>query len=35
MREILFKGKAINTEEWVESMTIAKGTIKRKARSFY
>ena len=23
-REILFKGKSVNTGEWVESMTIAK-----------
>ena len=30
LREILFKGKAVNTSEWVESMTIANGTIKRK-----
>ena len=29
-REILFRGKSINTGEWVESMTISKGTIKRK-----
>ena len=29
-REILFKGKSANTGEWFESMTIAKGTIKRK-----
>jgi len=29
-REILFKGKSVNTGEWVEGMTIAKGTIKRK-----
>jgi len=29
-RIILFKGKSVNTGEWVESMTIAKGTIKRK-----
>jgi len=29
-REILFKGKSVNTGEWVESMTVAKGTIKRK-----
>ena len=29
-REILFKGKSVNTGEWVESMTIAKGTNKRK-----
>ncbi len=29
-REILFKGKSINTGEWFESMTIANGTIKRK-----
>lgn len=30
MREILFRGKTINSNEWVESMTIANGTIKRK-----
>ena len=29
-REILFKGKSIRTGEWFESMTISKGTIKRK-----
>ena len=29
-REILFKGKSVNTGEWFESMTIANGTIKRK-----
>ena len=29
-REILFKGKSIRTGEWLESMTISKGTIKRK-----
>lgn len=29
-REILFKGKSVDTGEWVGSMTIAKGTIKRK-----
>lgn len=28
--EILFRGKSINSGEWVESMTISKGTIKRK-----
>jgi hypothetical protein len=30
MREILFRGKSINSGEWIESMTISKGTIKRK-----
>lgn len=29
-REILFRGKSINSGEWVESMTISKGAIKRK-----
>lgn len=28
--EILFRGKSINTGEWIQSMTISKGTIKRK-----
>jgi len=30
MREILFKAKEFNGGEWVESMTLAYGTIKRK-----
>lgn len=30
MREILFKAKRIDNDEWIESMTIANGTIKRK-----
>lgn len=30
MREILFKGKSITSGDWIESMTVAKGTIKRK-----
>ena len=34
-REILFRGKAINTGEWVESMTICNGTIKRKSNCVY
>ena len=34
-REILFKAKSINTGEWVESMTVARGTIKRKSDNFY
>ena len=29
-REILFTGKSITSGEWIESMTIAKGTIKRE-----
>ena len=35
MREILFKGKSVNTGEWVESMTIANGTIKRKRNDVF
>lgn len=35
MREIKFKAKAINTGEIVESMTIAKGTIKRKIDNYF
>lgn len=34
-REILFRGKSVITGEWVFSMTLAKGTIKRKFRLFY
>lgn len=30
MREIKFRAKTINTSEWIESMTISMGTIKRK-----
>ena len=30
MREIKFRGKRINGGEWIESMTISYGTIKRK-----
>lgn len=29
-REIKFRGKTVNEGEWIESMTIAKGTIKSK-----
>jgi hypothetical protein len=35
MRTIKFKAIAINTKKWIESMTIAKGTIKRKSGSYY
>ena len=34
-REIIFRAKSINTNEWVKSLTIAKGTIKRKCNNFY
>lgn len=34
-RKILFKGKSINSNEWIESMTVAKGTIKRKSNCVY
>ena len=30
MREILFRGKTINKDEWIYSMTISNGTIARK-----
>lgn len=30
MREIKFRGKRVNGGEWVKSMTISHGTIKRK-----
>lgn len=30
MREIKFIGKSIKSNEWIESMTISKGLIKRK-----
>lgn len=35
MRKILFRAKSVNTNEWIKSMTIANGTIKRKERNFY
>jgi hypothetical protein len=34
-REILFRGKSINSNEWIESMTVAKGTIKHKRDCVY
>lgn len=34
-QEILFRGKSINSNDWVESMTVAKGTIKRKRDCVY
>jgi len=34
-RKILFTAKTINSGEWVESMTIANGTIKRKAHDLF
>lgn len=34
-REILFKGKSVNTGEWFEGMTIANGTIKRKRDNLF
>jgi hypothetical protein len=30
MRTIKFRGKRVNRNEWVKSMTISRGTIKRK-----
>jgi len=35
MRDILFKAKAINSGEWVESMTISNGTTKMKRDRVY
>ena len=35
MREIKFRAKTINTNEWIDSMTISKGTIKRKRDCVY
>ncbi len=35
MREIKFKAISINDKQWVQSMTIAKGTIKRKSRDYF
>ena len=34
-REILFRGKSINTDFWIQSMTISKGTIKRKREDVF
>lgn len=33
--EILFKGKSVSTREWIYSMTVSKGTIKRKRHLLY
>ena len=35
MREILFKAIEVNSGEWIESMTISNGTIKRKSRDLF
>ena len=35
MREIKFKAKTVIGNEWIYSMTIAKGNIKRKERLLY
>jgi hypothetical protein len=35
MRTIKFRAKTVNTNEWVESMTISMGTIKRKRNNFF
>lgn len=35
MRKILFRGKSVNTGEWIESMTISYGTIKRKRDNIF
>lgn len=35
MREIKFRGKRVNGGEWVESMTISRGTIKRKTHEVF
>lgn len=34
-REILFRGKAVNSGQWIESMTISKGTIERKRHNLF
>ncbi len=34
-REILFKAKSIDTGEWIESMTISKGTCERTKDSLF
>lgn len=35
MREVLFRGKTVNEGEWIESMTISYGIIKRKHRDVF
>lgn len=35
IKEIKFKAKKISTGEWIESMTVAKGTVKRKRDNYY
>ena len=35
MRNIKFRGKRVDNGDWVESMTISKGVIKRKRDFFY
>lgn len=35
MVEIKFKAKSISTGEWVQSMTVSKGIIKRKRDNYY
>lgn len=34
-RQILFRAKTLNEGEWVQSMTIANGTIERKMHNLY
>lgn len=34
-RQILFRAKTLNKGEWVQSMTIANGTIERKRHNLY
>ena len=34
-REIKFRGKTVNSNEWIYGMTISKGMIKRKANKFF
>ena len=35
MREIKFRGKTVNGNEWIYGMTISNGTIKRKANKVF
>lgn len=35
MRTIKFRGKRINNDEWIESMTISHGIIERKANCIF
>lgn len=35
MREIKFRGKTINGDEWIYGMTISKGLIKRKSNKVF